>query len=81
MSVCVCVYMLYAADQVYGDQEMHSTVRNLCMDYMVSWVGKGSSVWYGSSQEYISNNINTLHMYIVCNNYVLLILVLVVIIG
>ena len=30
--VCVCV----AADQVYGDQEMHSTVRNLCLDYMVS---------------------------------------------
>lgn len=30
-----------AADQVYGDQEMHSTVRNLCMDYMVS----GMCVW------------------------------------
>lgn len=24
------------ADQVYGDQEMHSVVRNHCMDYMVS---------------------------------------------
>lgn len=24
------------ADQVYGDQEMHSTVRKHCMDYIVS---------------------------------------------
>ena len=24
-----------SADQVYGDQEMHSAARNLCMDYMV----------------------------------------------
>ena len=24
-----------AADQVYGDQEMHSLVRKLCVDYMV----------------------------------------------
>ncbi len=27
---------MLAADQVYGDQEMHSVVRNHCMDYMVS---------------------------------------------
>lgn len=24
------------ADQVYGDQEMHGTVRKNCMDYIVS---------------------------------------------
>lgn len=24
------------ADQIYGDQEMHSSVRNYCMDYIVS---------------------------------------------
>lgn len=24
------------SDQVYGDQEMHSTVRKNCMDYIVS---------------------------------------------
>ena len=24
------------ADQIYGDQEMHATVRNRCMDYLVS---------------------------------------------
>ena len=38
--VCGSLFMLYvcvSADQVYGDQEMHSTVRNLCLDYMVSW--------------------------------------------
>ena len=33
------------ADQVYGDQEMHSVARNLCMDYMVhiymEWGGVG----------------------------------------
>jgi hypothetical protein len=23
------------ADQIYGDQEMHASVRKLCMDYMV----------------------------------------------
>lgn len=28
-------YML-SADQVYGDQEMNTVVRNHCMDYMVS---------------------------------------------
>ena len=26
---------LFSADQVYGDQEMHSIVRKHCMDYMV----------------------------------------------
>lgn len=25
----------FSADQVYGDQEMHASVRKLCMDYMV----------------------------------------------
>ena len=25
------------ADQLYGDQEMHGSVRNNCMDYIVSW--------------------------------------------
>ena len=37
-----CHYVFYfhsitwpPADQVYGDQEMHSVVRNNCMDYMV----------------------------------------------
>ena len=25
------------SDQVYGDQEMHSTVRKHCMDYIVSY--------------------------------------------
>ena len=25
------------ADQLYGDQEMHGSVRNHCMDYIVSW--------------------------------------------
>jgi OTU domain-containing protein 5 len=24
------------ADQIYGDQEMHSTIRKHCMDYIVS---------------------------------------------
>ena len=33
-----------AADQVYGDQEMHSVARNLCMDYMVCG---GRRVWIG----------------------------------
>ena len=25
----------FAADQVYGDEDMHSVVRQLCVDYMV----------------------------------------------
>ena len=31
---CLCVLCL--ADQVYGDQDWHSVVRNQCLDYMVS---------------------------------------------
>ena len=30
------VYVLCVADQVYGDQDWHSVVRNQCLDYMVS---------------------------------------------
>ena len=48
----------FAADQVYGDQGMHSMTRNLCMDYMV-WScmcgvgvsGYGWVVLYLSSDE------------------------------
>ena len=38
MYCCVNEYFftIHTADQVYGDQEMHSVVRNHCMDYMVS---------------------------------------------
>lgn len=32
----VKVTIISLADQVYGDQEMHSVVRKHCMDYMVS---------------------------------------------
>ena len=32
----VCFFTLVTADQVYGDQEMHSVVRKNCIDYMVS---------------------------------------------
>ena len=32
MFIVSCV----SADQVYGDQEMHGTVRKHCIDYMVS---------------------------------------------
>ena len=28
-------YLFLVADQVYGDQEMHTEVRRHCMDYMV----------------------------------------------
>ncbi len=28
--------IMLSADQVYGDQEMNTVVRNHCMDYMVS---------------------------------------------
>ena len=28
--------MNFSADQVYGDQDMHSVVRKMCMDYMVN---------------------------------------------
>jgi hypothetical protein len=28
----------FSADQVYGDEEMHGTVRKLCMDYMVGFL-------------------------------------------
>ncbi len=34
-------FLLPVADQVYGDQEMHSVVRNQCMDYMVMLSGLG----------------------------------------
>lgn len=30
-----CPLYFVSADQVYGDQEMHSEVRRHCMDYMV----------------------------------------------
>lgn len=31
------------ADQVYGDQEMHSVVRTHCMDYIVSYINEEKS--------------------------------------
>ena len=34
-SHCSPLPLVSAADQVYGDQEMHSVVRNHCLDYMV----------------------------------------------
>lgn len=30
--------LLFAADQVYGDQDMHEVVRKHCMDYLVSFL-------------------------------------------
>lgn len=33
------------ADQVYGDQEMHSTVRRHCMDYIVSCLSRSMCCW------------------------------------
>ena len=40
---CICVL----ADQVYGDQEMHSIVRKHCMDYMVKYTSLKTCVIFG----------------------------------
>lgn len=34
------------ADQIYGDEEMHSQVRNSCMDYIVSYFVVCSSYYF-----------------------------------
>lgn len=31
-------FMIPIADQIYGDQEMHGSIRKLCMDYMVRMI-------------------------------------------
>ena len=38
------------ADQVYGDQEMHSIVRKHCMDYMVREIKSDSRDTYSGYQ-------------------------------
>jgi len=34
------LFFCFKADQVFGDEEMHSTVRQNCMDYIVSFYKK-----------------------------------------
>ena len=45
------------ADQVYGDQEMHSIVRQTCVDYMVGCQGQKLSSfreWTSECQTYLT---------------------------
>ncbi len=32
----VLILFWFLADQIFGDEEMHSTIRSHCMDYIVS---------------------------------------------
>ena len=41
-----------SADQVYGDQEMHGTVRKHCIDYMVGSLTVLSGIFVARKTDY-----------------------------
>jgi len=40
--------VVFVADQVYGDEDMHSAVRQLCVDYMVCVTLSKFNIYYVS---------------------------------